>query len=484
MPANFKTYEAQARLLAAVIAAHPELRLNQGLSSSSGRVPTQDADEIPAIAQHYGKTATMSAIEHRFRPVRKQADGLRLAVTRGDDPEEVDIHEPRGMKHLELAKYFGESTADGLQFQFRGVKQAAEAMRNAADNGNDPVEAFNNAGSGAAKTPSGRKRGRQPGGTPASGRSRGGGTPPRASYVEPKTTTDKDESAASVDYDALDDDSPTGHLAKKTRTTPIKTALPPRRMSGSAAPIAQPLFKTEPLDYLDETFEVSDRLPSPSPMPLTTSAASATISATGSNAGNGDYFGSSNTMARNDRAASEYHTPAPEFPPTAQSQSQSQSQSISYSNGAGMSFDGGVSTSFASSTTNIFGGGGNTSVSNNYNTSHGFHSNSNGGGYSQQQSQQTAGYINIVSDDEDDHSQSQGALGAAVQRTMVPSNGHGGQGHGHRNFSQPSFTMTNAGMGGMGGMGNMGMGMNLPSTMNGNGGDMGSFYVDEDQYEI
>ena len=28
MPANFKTYEAQARLLAAVIAAHPELRLN------------------------------------------------------------------------------------------------------------------------------------------------------------------------------------------------------------------------------------------------------------------------------------------------------------------------------------------------------------------------------------------------------------------------------------------------------------------------
>lgn len=42
----------------------------------------------------------MSAIEHRFRPVRKQADGLRLAVTRGDDPEEVDIHEPRGMKHL------------------------------------------------------------------------------------------------------------------------------------------------------------------------------------------------------------------------------------------------------------------------------------------------------------------------------------------------------------------------------------------------
>lgn len=28
MPANFKTYEAQSRLLAAVLAAHPELKLN------------------------------------------------------------------------------------------------------------------------------------------------------------------------------------------------------------------------------------------------------------------------------------------------------------------------------------------------------------------------------------------------------------------------------------------------------------------------
>ncbi len=28
MPTNFKTYEAQARLLAAVLAAHPELKLN------------------------------------------------------------------------------------------------------------------------------------------------------------------------------------------------------------------------------------------------------------------------------------------------------------------------------------------------------------------------------------------------------------------------------------------------------------------------
>ncbi|KAK3953906.1 hypothetical protein QBC32DRAFT_404577 [Pseudoneurospora amorphoporcata] len=44
-------------------------------------------------------------------------------------------------------------------------------------------------------------------------------TAKKANYVEPQTTTDKDKPAASVDYDALDD-LPTGHLAKKTRTTP------------------------------------------------------------------------------------------------------------------------------------------------------------------------------------------------------------------------------------------------------------------------
>nr|CAE76166.1 hypothetical protein [Neurospora crassa] len=469
MPANFKTYEAQARLLAAVIAAHPELRLN-----------------YKAIAQHYGKSATMSALEHRFRPVRKQAECLRLAVSRGDDPEEIDILETG-----ELARYFGESTADGLQFQFRSIKAGAEAIKNAVDNGEDPIEAFNNvgSGSGANKTPSGRKRGR-PAGTPASGRSRAGaGTPatgkststtakPRrstakkANYVEPQTTTDKDESAASVDYDALDD-SPTGHLAKKTRTTPIKTALPPRRMSGAAAPPSQPVFKTE---ALDEIFEVSDRLPSPSPMPPLPSTATG---------GNNDFF--TNGMARNERAASEYHTPAPEFPPnasaqTSQSQSQSQSQgfnikqeALSYNNG-GMSFDGGVTTSFASATTSIFGG------------NNGYTATTTGGYLHQQQNTQessnnnnnnnnnnSAGYINIVSDDEDDYTQSQSLFGAAVRPL---GGGGGGGGHGSSgNFSQ-AFTAT-PGMGGMG----------LPSTMTGDGsgggnGDIGSFYVDEDQYEI
>lgn len=358
-------------------------------------------------------------------------------------------------------------------------------MKNAADSGKDPVEAFNNAGSGGAtKTPTGRKRGRPAGATPASGRSRGGGTPAtgrsttttakpkrstakKASYVEPATTTDKDESAGSVDYDALDDDSPTGHLAKKTRTTPIKTALPPRRMSGAAAPAFH--IKTE---ALDEIFEVRDRLPSPSPMAPASSIAAAATSASAinsnSNAGNGgDYFGN----GRADRAASEYHTPEPEFPrPATQSQSQA------------MSFDGGVSTSFASSTTNIFGGGG----SNNH-TNNGFMGNQNG--YSQQQSQlnntqqsqsQTVftGHVHIVSDDEDNLGDDDHPF---LQSVSGPGNRNGG---GNSNFSnqQPSFTAAGAsmtlGMGMMGGNHNNGGGAGAA------GNNMGSFYVEEDLYEI
>ena len=74
---------------------------HQSVSSSGGRVPTHDADDNPAIATHYGKTSTMSAIEHRFRPVRKQAECVRLAVARGDDPEEIDILDTGGMEHLD-----------------------------------------------------------------------------------------------------------------------------------------------------------------------------------------------------------------------------------------------------------------------------------------------------------------------------------------------------------------------------------------------
>ncbi|KAG8159011.1 hypothetical protein KVR01_011454 [Diaporthe batatas] len=67
MVANFRTEDAQRRLLTAVIAAHPELKLN-----------------FKAIAQHFGpEDWGKDGIEHFFRPLKKDALAVRDLVKAG-----------------------------------------------------------------------------------------------------------------------------------------------------------------------------------------------------------------------------------------------------------------------------------------------------------------------------------------------------------------------------------------------------------------
>ncbi|KAM7204349.1 hypothetical protein V8F33_001651 [Rhypophila sp. PSN 637] len=219
MVANFKTYEAQARLLAAVIAAHPDLKPN-----------------YKAIAKHYGNSQTAVAIEHRFRPLRAAGEALRVMVEKELDPELLENILVKNV--VEIAEHFGESTADGIQFQFRGVKANAEALKTAVKNQESPVDAFNNANSGgkaSAATPGkrGGKRARAPAtvapATPtsrAAGNSNGSGrgTGPRtksarkpAATPNYKEETEEDDSSPQ-DYSELDQ-SPTKQT-KKVKTTP------------------------------------------------------------------------------------------------------------------------------------------------------------------------------------------------------------------------------------------------------------------------
>ncbi|KAJ4388811.1 hypothetical protein N0V93_006271 [Gnomoniopsis smithogilvyi] len=104
MPANFRSYEGQLRLLTAVIAAHPELRLN-----------------YKDIASHYGSDWSVSGIDHFFRPIKRNSKAIRGLVKRGEDPADFN--------HNAIHKYFGDSTPDGIQFQFRGIKKDAENLR-------------------------------------------------------------------------------------------------------------------------------------------------------------------------------------------------------------------------------------------------------------------------------------------------------------------------------------------------------------------
>ncbi|KAM7217443.1 hypothetical protein V8F06_007192 [Rhypophila decipiens] len=217
MVANFKTYEAQARLLAAVIAAHPDLKLN-----------------YKAIAKHYGNSQTAVAIEHRFRPLRAAGEALRVMVKKELDAELLENILAKNV--VEIAEHFGESTADGIQFQFRGVKANAETLKNAVKNAQSPVEAFSNAitgGKAAAATPGkrGGKRPRAPAAAPATPTSRpagnangsGKGTGNRTKSVRKpagtpvyKEETEDDDSPQ--DYSELDQ-SPTKQT-KKVKTTP------------------------------------------------------------------------------------------------------------------------------------------------------------------------------------------------------------------------------------------------------------------------
>jgi hypothetical protein len=54
--------------------------------------PGPVADQFPrhaALAKHYGGGATVSAVEHRVREVRKLAMAMKLTVARGLDPQQV-----------------------------------------------------------------------------------------------------------------------------------------------------------------------------------------------------------------------------------------------------------------------------------------------------------------------------------------------------------------------------------------------------------
>ncbi|ETS80539.1 hypothetical protein PFICI_08068 [Pestalotiopsis fici W106-1] len=113
---NFRSYEAQARLLAAVIAtAKPRL-------------------DYKEIARHMGSDATHSAIDHRLRPIKQLAKLQEKCVEQGKDPMNLPVEK------AEIQKLFGESTPAGLEFHFREVKAIGKAQQDAVSTGGDPTQ--------------------------------------------------------------------------------------------------------------------------------------------------------------------------------------------------------------------------------------------------------------------------------------------------------------------------------------------------------
>ncbi|KAF4509667.1 hypothetical protein G6O67_003813 [Ophiocordyceps sinensis] len=207
--ANYKSYEAQARMVRAIVAAHPDVKWNY--------------KEITAC---YGSDMTEHALNHRFRRLRAQALIVHEARRVGLDIKEMmapdDLPNTKeAVDKNNIAKYFGQSTPDGIQFQFRGIKHDADKLRAVEAAGGDVANCLQGGGvSTPFSTPS------KP--TPA----RGTGTGSRRKRIRYDVDKDDDDADGPVENWSDRDETP----SKRAKPAPAsrgvvagqKTATPRR----------------------------------------------------------------------------------------------------------------------------------------------------------------------------------------------------------------------------------------------------------------
>ena len=72
--------------------------------SCNCRETDHGCSELPGIAVYLGGTTTESAVEHRFRAVKVQAEACREIVTRGGDPSLCEISAVKTTKDMNNGK--------------------------------------------------------------------------------------------------------------------------------------------------------------------------------------------------------------------------------------------------------------------------------------------------------------------------------------------------------------------------------------------
>ncbi|KAL2109197.1 hypothetical protein VUR80DRAFT_2816 [Thermomyces stellatus] len=118
----------------------------------------------------------------------------------------------------DICKYFGDSTPDGIQFQFRSIKKDAQSMKAAADSGEDPSAALNL----TASTPSSKRSPAKS--TPGTARSTATvkSTGGRKRKTPVKLEPSEGETSEEVDYKARDlTPTPAPRPAKRTKNTAV-----------------------------------------------------------------------------------------------------------------------------------------------------------------------------------------------------------------------------------------------------------------------
>lgn len=145
---------------------------------------------------------------------------------------------------------YGASTTDGIQWQFRGIKKDAEALKAAANNGGDPSSALN------LGTPKGRATSIK--GTPASKRVAASGTRSTGSkrqktqkvFDDDVANDDEDDDDDNIDFDALD--TPSKLRIKQEETKPIPQSLFGGKPSRAATSAAADAIKSQSVDLTSD----------------------------------------------------------------------------------------------------------------------------------------------------------------------------------------------------------------------------------------
>ncbi|PBP23364.1 hypothetical protein BUE80_DR005982 [Diplocarpon rosae] len=123
---NWKSYESSVRLLSAIIAAHPQLKLN-----------------YDDVGRFYGDGATYMSIWHRMKIIIKNAEAIAAAVEAGLDPFQVplvDSGQAVKSKTPDLSTRFGgDCTKSAIENRFRRIKIDAKLINDAVKKGVDPI---------------------------------------------------------------------------------------------------------------------------------------------------------------------------------------------------------------------------------------------------------------------------------------------------------------------------------------------------------
>ncbi|TGO42507.1 hypothetical protein BHYA_0007g00060 [Botrytis hyacinthi] len=119
---NWKSYEATVRLLSAIVAAHPNLKL-----------------DYAAISKYYGDESNYHQIWRGMNGIKRNAESLRKAVDAGLNASTVNLEIDFSVKKAISLRFGGDCTASALENRFRRLKSDAKLINDAVAKGEDPI---------------------------------------------------------------------------------------------------------------------------------------------------------------------------------------------------------------------------------------------------------------------------------------------------------------------------------------------------------